>query len=114
VTSCDGSGRVHDNTAIPDRNREQAPPATADTGVIVVCGQKIALGRAHAGQTPAIAVSGTTRAVKLDDDEIRVVSRTTTAPVRNIKAGRLWTALSFLGSVPAITWDENVEPHLGH
>jgi hypothetical protein len=114
VTSCGGSGRVHDNTAVPDRNREQAPPATADTGVIVVCGQKIALGRARAGQTPAIAVSGTTLAIKLDDDETRVVRRTTTTPVGNIKAGRLWAAVSFPGPVSAITWHENVEPHLGH
>jgi hypothetical protein len=80
-----------DNTAIPDRNRGQAPPATTDTGVIVVCGQKIALGRAHAGQAIAVAVPGTTLAIELDDAETRVVRRTTAKPVRNIKAGRPWT-----------------------
>jgi hypothetical protein len=69
VISCDRSGGALDNTAIPDRNRGQAPPATTDAGVIVVCGQKIALGRAHAGQTLAIAVSGTTLAIELHDDE---------------------------------------------
>ena len=55
------------------------------TGVIVVCGQKIALGRTHAGQTVAVAVSDTTLAIELDDAETRVVRRTTTKPVRNIK-----------------------------
>jgi hypothetical protein len=64
------------------------------TGVIVVCGQKIALGRAHAGQTLSIAVSGTTLAIELDDAEARVVRRTTTTPVRNIKADRPWAASS--------------------
>jgi hypothetical protein len=62
------------------------------TGVIVVCGQKVALGRSHAGQTVSIAVSGTTLAIELDDAEPRVVRRTTTTPVRNIKADRPWTA----------------------
>jgi transposase InsO family protein len=64
------------------------------TGLIVVCGQKIALGRAHAGQTLAIAVSDTTLAIELDDAETRVVRRTTTTPVRNIKADRPWTVTS--------------------
>lgn len=61
------------------------------TGVIVVCGQKIALGRA--GQTLAVAVSETPLAIELDA-EPRVVRRTTTKPVRNIKADRPWTASS--------------------
>jgi hypothetical protein len=46
--------------------------------VIVVCGQMMALGRAHAGQTVAVAVSDTTLAIELDDQETRVVHRTTT------------------------------------
>lgn len=62
------------------------------TGVIVVCGQKIALGRRHAGRTVCIAASGATLAIELDDAETRVVRRTTTTPVRNIKADRPWTA----------------------
>jgi transposase InsO family protein len=64
------------------------------TGVIVVCGQKIALGRVHAGQTLTVAVSDTTLAIELDDAETRVVRRTTTKPVRNIKADRPWTVPS--------------------
>ena len=64
------------------------------TGVIVVCGQKIALGRAHAGQTVTVHVADTTLAIELDDAETRVVRRTTTTPVRNIKADRPWTVPS--------------------
>jgi transposase InsO family protein len=64
------------------------------TGVIVVCRQKIALGRAHAGQTLTVAVSDTTLAIELDDAETRVVRRTSTTPVRNIKADRPWTVPS--------------------
>jgi hypothetical protein len=56
----------------------------------MVCGQKIALGRANAGQTVTVAVSAVTLAIELDDAETRVVRRTTTTPVRNIKAGRPW------------------------
>ena len=64
------------------------------TGVIVVCGQKIALGRACAGQALSIAVSGITLAIELDGAETRVVRRTTTTPARNIKADRPWAASS--------------------
>lgn len=65
------------------------------TGVIVVYGQKAALGRVHAGQTLTVAVSGTTLAIELDDT--RVVRRTTTTtPVRNIKADRT-------GTVPSVS-----------
>ncbi len=62
--------------------------------MIVVCGQEIALGRAHAGQTLTITVSETTLAIELDDAENRVVRRTTTTPVRNTKADRPWTVPS--------------------
>jgi hypothetical protein len=58
---------------------------TSATGLIMVCGQKIALGRSHAGQNVTVHVSDTTLAIELDDAEARVVRRTTT-PVRNIKA----------------------------
>jgi len=64
------------------------------TGVIVICGQKVTLGRVHAGHTLSIAVSETTLAIELDDQETRVVRRTTTKPVRNIKADRPWTVPS--------------------
>ena len=56
--------------------------------MIVVCGQKVALGRAHQHQTVSVHVSETTLAIELDDGETRVVRRTTTLPVRNIKADR--------------------------
>jgi hypothetical protein len=58
------------------------------TGVIMVCGQKIALGRVHRHQTLTVHVSETTLAIELDDGETRVVRRTTTIPIRNIKADR--------------------------
>ena len=58
------------------------------TGVIMVCGQKVALGRVHQHQTLTVHVSETTVAIELDDGETRMVRRTTTLPVRNIKADR--------------------------
>ncbi|BCJ29585.1 IS481 family transposase [Actinocatenispora sera] len=60
----------------------------SNTGVVMVCGQKIALGRAHRHQTLTIAVSDTTLAIDLDDGDTKIVRRTTTQPVRNIKADR--------------------------
>jgi len=60
----------------------------SNTGVIMVCGQKVALGRIHQHQTVTIHVSDTTLAIELDDGETRVIRRTTTLPVRNIKADR--------------------------
>jgi hypothetical protein len=52
------------------------------TGVILVCRQPVSLGRIHAGQVVTVAVSETTIAVDLGDDDTLVVSRTTTLPVR--------------------------------
>lgn len=46
----------------PPSERVRVPRRASATGVIVVCGQKIALGRAHAGRTVSIAVSDTTQA----------------------------------------------------
>jgi hypothetical protein len=62
------------------------------TGVIMVAGQKIALGRAHAGQTVTVLVSGTTLAIEFTDGDTRVIRRTTTQPVRSIKGQRPRTA----------------------
>ena len=59
----------------------------SNTGVIMVCLQKVALGRTHRHQTVTVHVSDTTLAIELDG-ETRVVRRTTTVPVRNIKADR--------------------------
>ena len=58
------------------------------TGVIMVCGQKIALGRDQRHRTLTVHVSETTLAIEVDDGETRMVRRTTTLPVRNIKADR--------------------------
>jgi hypothetical protein len=51
----------------------------------MICGQKVALGRAHQHQTVTIAVSEATLAIEFDDQEVRVLRRTTTLPIRNIK-----------------------------
>jgi hypothetical protein len=52
-----------------DSPRRHAAPersvAWAATRVTLVCGQKIALGRTHAGQTVTVAVSDTTLAIEL-------------------------------------------------
>jgi transposase InsO family protein len=66
----------------------------SNAGVVMVVGQKVALGRVHAYRTVTIAVSETTLAIELDDGETRVVRRTTTLAVRNIKANRPWTVPS--------------------
>ena len=60
----------------------------SNTGVITICRQKIALGRIHRHQTLTVHVSETTLAIELDDGETRMVRRTTTLPIRNIKANR--------------------------
>lgn len=73
--------------------RPSAEPITvqrraSSTGVIVVCRQRVALGRIHAHRTLTIHVSETTLVIELDDQEVRTVRRTTTKPVRNIKSSR--------------------------
>ena len=57
-------------------------------GIICVCKQKVALGRIHRYKTLTIAVSDTTLAIELDNQETRVVRRTTSTPVTNIKSNR--------------------------
>jgi transposase InsO family protein len=64
----------------------------SNTGVIMVVGQKIALGRIHQHQTVTVLVSGTTLAVEFGDGDVRVIRRTTTQPVRSIKGQRPRTA----------------------
>nr|WP_243418147.1 IS481 family transposase [Actinomycetospora cinnamomea] len=59
----------------------------SNTGVIMVAGQKIALGRGYAGRVVTLHVAETTISVELDGD-VRTVARTTTQPVRSIKAHR--------------------------
>ncbi len=60
--------------------------------MIIVAGQKVALGRMHKHQTVATLVSETTLAVQFGDSDVRVVRRTTTQPVRSIKGQRPRTA----------------------
>ena len=60
----------------------------SNSGIVMVCGQKIALGRLHRWQTVTIAVSETTLAIELPDQEPKIVRRTTTTAARNIKAAR--------------------------
>jgi hypothetical protein len=56
----------------------------------MVVGQKVPLGRVHAHRTVTIGVSETTLAVELDDAGTRIVRRTTTLAISNIKANRPW------------------------
>jgi hypothetical protein len=57
------------------------------TGMFTVCGQKVSLGRPHAGQTVTVHVSQDTLAVELDD-ETRAIARTTSRPARQVKPHR--------------------------
>ena len=54
----------------------------------MVAGQKIALGRIHCGQIVTVHVADTTVTIDLGGDDIRTIRRTTTQPVRSIKAHR--------------------------
>jgi transposase InsO family protein len=73
--------------------RPATEPVTAqrrasNTGVIMVAGQKIALGRIHAGQIVTVHVAAQTITIDLGGEDTRTVRRTTTQPVRSIKAHR--------------------------
>jgi hypothetical protein len=60
----------------------------SNTGVIMVAGQKVALGRIHQHQTVTVLVSETALAIEFTDGDTRVVARTTDQPVRSIKGQR--------------------------
>jgi transposase InsO family protein len=64
----------------------------SNTGVVMVVGQKIALGRLHAGQTVTIHVAEHTLTIDLPDGDTRTIQRTTTQPVRRIKTHRPQTS----------------------
>jgi transposase InsO family protein len=66
----------------------------SNTGVVMVAGQKIALGRLHRHKTVTVNVSDTTLAVDLDDGDVKVVRRTNSQPVRSIKGQRPRIAIS--------------------
>jgi hypothetical protein len=53
---------------------------TDRTGVIMVVGQKVALGRIHARATVTIYVAETTLTIETGDGDTRTVARTTTQP----------------------------------
>jgi transposase InsO family protein len=57
------------------------------TGVFTVCGQKVSLGRPHAGQTITVHVSQDTLAVELDDETL-TIARTTSRPAWQLKPHR--------------------------
>jgi hypothetical protein len=70
--------------------RPATEPVTAqrvasNTGVIMVAGQKIALGRIHARRIVTVHVAAEVITIDLGEDT-RTVRRTTTQPVRSIKA----------------------------
>jgi transposase InsO family protein len=72
--------------------RPSAEPVTvqrraSNTGVIMVVGQKIALGRIHARQVVTVHVAEHAITIDLDGDT-RTIRRTTTDPVRRVKAQR--------------------------
>jgi hypothetical protein len=60
--------------------------STADLARLA--GQKIALGRIHARQVVTVHVAAETITIDLDDQDSRTVRRTTTQPVRSIKAAQ--------------------------
>lgn len=73
--------------------RPSAEPITAqrrasNTGVIMIAGQKIALGRIHAGRVVTVHVAEHTITIDLGGDDTRTIRRTTTDPVRRVKAQR--------------------------
>ena len=77
--------------------RPSTAPVTAqrrasNTGVIMVAGQKIALGRIHAARVVTAHVAEHTITIDLGGDDTRTIRRTTTQPVRSIKGQRPRTA----------------------
>jgi hypothetical protein len=68
---------------IPRAGRVQR--RASNTGVIMVASQKVALGRIHTHTEVTVYVAETTLTIKAGDDT-RTVARTTTQPVRYVKA----------------------------
>lgn len=60
----------------------------SNTGVIMVAGQYISIGRAHAHTVVTLHVAEHTIAVDLSDNDRRTFTRTTSKPVRSMKAQR--------------------------
>ena len=55
-------------------------------GISGLAGQKISLGRTHAGQIVTVCVTATTMTIGFGDGGTQTVTRTTSKPVRTIKA----------------------------
>jgi transposase len=66
-------------------------PRSSPRQVVEMVEVAVAEMRREHPQWGAGRISDTTLAIELDDAETRVVRRTTTRPVRNIKADRPWT-----------------------
>ena len=60
----------------------------SNTGVIMVAGQKVALGRVHAHTVVTVYVADHTLTIEAGDGDTRTVARTTSQAVRSIKAHR--------------------------
>ncbi|HEX6235769.1 MAG TPA: IS481 family transposase [Acidimicrobiales bacterium] len=60
----------------------------SNTGVIMVAGQKVALGRVHAHTVVTVYVAETALTIETTGGDLRTVARTTTQPVRSYKAHR--------------------------
>jgi hypothetical protein len=61
----------------------------SNPGVIMVAGQKIALGRIHARRIVTVHVTTEVITIDLGGHDTRAVRRTTTQPVRSIKVEHL-------------------------
>jgi hypothetical protein len=66
----------------------QVQRRTDRTGVLMVTGQRVSLGREHAHQIVVVTVSETTLAIDVGDGDQRVFRRTNDNAVRNIKPKR--------------------------
>jgi transposase InsO family protein len=75
----------------PDLEPVSVQRRVSSTGTICVCRQNVSVGRSHTGRIVVVHVSETTIAVELDDQEVKTVARTTSLPVRNLKAARPYT-----------------------
>jgi hypothetical protein len=73
---------------VPARSPVTVQRRASNSGVIMVVGQKIALGRIHARKLVSVRVSPDTITIEIGADDIRTVRRTTDQPVRNLKAQR--------------------------
>ena len=83
---------LHDARPAGPVPRPSTEPVTVQrrasaTGVFTVCGQKVSIGRQHAGETITVHVAQDTLAVELDDETL-TIARTTSRPAWQLKAHR--------------------------